>query len=110
MGTVDSQVEVDHPRIVGLEGCLLAYVGGLAAANMHHSNSTSIALLWSSDSAPIQTQDVDSEEQGHLLIDLVAGMRRVHGNSGSVHQSTHFHVGDWVAVCHSQVFRIQTRH
>ena len=109
VGTVDARVakSITHGSWAW-SGCLLACVGGLAASNVHLSDSTSVALLWSSDSTPIQTQDVGSDEPNYLLIDLVAGMRRVDGNSGSVHHRTDFAVADWMAVCHAQVFRIHT--
>jgi len=111
VGTVDARVakSITHGSWAW-SGCLLACVGGLAASNVHLSNSTSVGLLWSSDSTPIQMQDVGSDGPNYLLIDLVAGMRRVDGNSGSVHQRTDFAVVDWMAVCHAQVFRIHTRY
>ena len=61
-------------------------MNGLVTSNVHLSKSISVALLWSSDSTPIETQDVGSDEPNYMFIDLVAGMRRVAGYSGSVHQ------------------------
>ena len=115
VGTVDARVgqPIGH-RSWAQSGCLSACVGGLVTSNVHLSNSTSVALLWPSDSTPIQMQDVGSDEPKSMLVDLVAGMRRCWEVLGipsrCIKKSTDIAVVNWMAVCHAKVLRAHTRY